>query len=335
MRSWAVLALVVCASPAHAHIGAVVANAKFTQPAAPTTTPVDQGYVLAPLTLDSVTVGQPYTVSWTDGDNDPTGRFYFYYLDRLLPYAADATMVETLATLIPDGNGVWASCNCSSDAGVMCPDAGVRDCRNSITWDTTGVAAGTYWIYAVNNDPPYHVYSFGWTPVRIGAAGSPLPPAALVIRPDGYGAWSSSYRVQWYAVGTPPLKIDLAYGVNSLQTVLGPTTSLGKNVVGISNTDGTESWDWDISALANNVYFLRIIVTDGNGVQAHTDGHYGLTVYRANTDLAPTVIDLGSHDGFIPRDRGAGCGCSLAPASLPLASLVPLVFALAFFRRRR
>jgi hypothetical protein len=322
------------AAPARAHVGAVVANANFTQPAPPVTTPADQGVLLSAPTIDTVTVGQPYTISWTDGDNDPTGRFYFYYYDHGLPFAADATVVESVATLIADGNGVWAGCTCDDDAGVMCPDAGTRDCRNSITWNTTGVAPNTYWIYAVNNDPPYHVYKVSESPVRVQALGMAAPPpAAIILRPDGYGAFDTSYRVQWYATGAPPLTVDLSYGVATPQAVLGPTTSLAKNVMGFMNADGTEAFDWDISKLENlQVFFLRVQVTDGHGVQTFTDSHFGLAVFHPADDggVTPTP-DLSMRDGgsIIIKPPG-GCSCSFAPGAGGVAAVaMPLAIALA------
>jgi hypothetical protein len=341
MRRALVLGVILIgSSTARAHIGAVVANARFTSPATPMVTAADAGVLLAPFTVESVAAGAPVTVTWEDGDNDPTGRFYFYYIDHCPSFDVPVTDIEsTLATAIPDGNGVWASCVCNPDAGmgVTCPDAGPtgRDCRNAITWDTTSVPTGTYWIVAVNNDPPYHVYSVSGSPVQVTAAGDQTPPAAIVLRPDGYNAYDKSYRVQWFAVGTPPLKFDLAYGIEDPALVLGPTTSLGTNVQGFSDPDGTWSWDWDISSYTNlGVFFLRVTVTDGNGKSTYTDSRFGLSVFHPSLDGGPP--DLSKHPTDMLTLKPPPHGCEVAPGGEFWTLLAPFgaAFALLIFVRR-
>ena len=43
-------------------------------------------------------------------------------------------------------------------------------------------------------------------PIRVAHGGTPLP-AALIVRPDGYGAWDTSYHLQWLADGKAPLTL--------------------------------------------------------------------------------------------------------------------------------
>lgn len=342
MRRWLSLAALLLAQPAEAHVGAVVANARFTAPPPPQVTGADAGVVLAPFTFDGATPASPrYTVSWVDGDNDPTGRFYFYYLDHCPSFAVPPAAIKTTATPIPDGAaGVWASCNCDSDAGVMCPDAGVRDCRNSITWDTSALPTGSYWVIAVNDDPPYLVYSVSGSPVRVQHGADPPPPAAIVLRPDGFGSWDTSYRTQWFAVGAPPLRIDLAYGIDDPTKVLGPTVPLLKDAHGIVNPDGTVSWDWDTTALETlGTFFLRVTVTDSNGVSQFTDSRYQLSVYHPDTDGSAASSDLSARDGLLNLHPPSG-GCALgpeggAPALLGSLALALAVFGLALRLRRR
>ncbi|HZS37507.1 MAG TPA: hypothetical protein VFF06_11810 [Polyangia bacterium] len=335
MRRVVFLAVLFLAQPARAHLGAVVANARFTKPPPPSVTAVDAGVALAPFTFESTGPGSfTYTVSWEDGDNDPTGRFYFYFLDHCPSFAVAPADIKTMATSIPDGAlGIWASCDCNPDAGVICPDAGVRDCRNSITWDTSTLATGTYWVIAVNDDPPYLVYSVSGSPVRVQhQAADPQPPAAIVLRPDGFGSWDTSYRTQWYAVGKPPLTIDLSYGIDDPTKVLGPTTSLIKDVHGYQNPDGTVAWDWDVSGLESlGVYFLRVTVTDGNGAafSTYTDSRYQLSVFHPDLDAGAGPTDMHvSGDGHITLKPPPG-GCALAPGESALVLAGPLLVALA------
>ena len=324
MRRLAFLVVALASLPARAHIGAVVANARFTNPPPPSTTPTDGGVVLAPFTLDSVDVGNPYVINWSDGDLDPTGRFFFYYADHDIPFGVTADDVEqTVGTPIPDGaNGVWASCTCSGDQGVVCPDVTTRDCRNFITW--TPDKPGTYWIIAVNNDPPFHVYSTSLSPVRVNPATGSAPPAIVPLRPDGVGTWDTTYRAQWLAVGTPPLKVDIAYGVDVPMAALQTPTPIAMNVMGTPNADGTTSWDWDLSSLPNNDYFLVWTITDGNGVTAFTDSRYAVTVYHPNLDAGG--FDLHEKTDGLTLMGNHPSGCEVTPDRTgAFAVFVPLV----------
>ena len=348
MRLGWLVALLSLAGSAHAHVGPSVSNAAFTSPPSPSVTPADAGLLLAPFTFP--TADQSYPISWEDGDVDPTGRFFFYFLDHQPSYAVGAGDVENLATpaLAVGGDGktgvnMWASCTCDADAGVVCPDlGGSRPCDNSFVWDTRGIANGTYWILAVNNDPPFHVYSSGNSPIRIAHNGAAPTPAAIVLRPDGYGSFDTSYRVQWAATGKAPLKFDLAYGIDDDVKVLGPTTLIGTNVQVINNPDGTFSYDWDISKLPQTPpYFLRVTVTDADGQTSYTDSHFGLSVYHPDTDGGP--VDLArSHDGnLILTPPPSSCSCELGGAAstglvmTPLALLFFALLAMRASRRRR
>jgi hypothetical protein len=323
MRRWWSLALLLVSTAAQAHNGAVVANARFTSPPQPTLTQVDAGVVLAPLAI--ATADQQFVVSWDDGDNDPTGQFFFYYLDHCPSFAETPDQIRQVATPIPDGNGIWASCSCNGDQGVLCPDVTTRDCRNTITWDTHAVPYGTYWVLAINDDPPYLEYTVSGSPVRVQHTGDPSSPAVIVLRPDGFGSWDTMYRAQWYAVGTPPLRIDLSYGVDDATKVLNPTVPLGSDVHGIVNSDGTVSWDWDTSQLTNlGLYFLRVTVTDGAGLKAYSDSRFQLAVYHPNLDggLIPYP------DFAVPVARPPAAGCDAAGGGA-WAVLAPLAIAFA------
>ena len=55
--------------------------------------------------------------------------------------------------------------------------------------------------------------------MRIAHGGTPAP-AAMIVRPDGFGAWDTIYHLQWLADGKPPLTFDLAYGLEDTGTAL-------------------------------------------------------------------------------------------------------------------
>jgi hypothetical protein len=196
---------------------------------------------------------------------------------------------------------------------VTCPMV-VRDpagnCANQVMWNASAIAPGTYWIIAVNNDPPFHVYYSSNAPIRVAHGGTPLP-SAVIVRPDGYGAWDTSYHLQWLADGPPPLTFDLAYGLEDTGTALMPQTPLASGMTIVPNSDGTYSYDWDVSQLANNKsYWVRLTVTDGDGKTAFTDSHFGVTVFHSGTTPSPDMAmapkkksgcEIGSDDGAPPR----------------------------------
>jgi hypothetical protein len=310
-------ALVASSSPARAHVGAAVAVAKFMTPADPGITHAEPNDTIAPMPFTWTTADASYLVTWNDGDADPTGRFTFYYMDHQPTFQVSADEIEAIATKIDEpsnvSGGFFASCYCEGDQGVTCPNV-VRDpggnCANQITWNTSGLAPGTYWVVAVNNDPPFHVYYATNAPIRV-AHGGPALPAAVIVRPDGYGAWDTSYHLQWLADGKPPLTFDLAYGLEDTGTALMPQTQLAAGMTIAPNSDGTYSYDWDVSHLDNNkAYWLRLTVTDGDGKTAFTDSHYGVTVFHAGTtppaDLAMAPMkksgcEIGSDGGAPAR----------------------------------
>jgi hypothetical protein len=336
--SWvAAAALLAVGQTAGAHVGAAVAVAKFTNPVEPTVAHVDPNDTVGWSGFASA--DGSITVTWDDGDMDPTGRFIFYYMDHAPTFQVPVEAIEGgLGTKIDDpvnnGGGYFASCFCSMDLGVTCPMV-TRDpstnCANQLTWNTSALPAGTYWLIAINNDPPFHVYNAANAPVRIAHGGAPLPPAVAVVRPDGYGSFDHSYHLQWLAAGTPPLHFDISYGVEDTGTALQPSAGIASGVAGTVNGDGTFGYDWDISSLSNNtIYWVRLQVTDGAGVSTYTDSHYGMTVY---------------HNGTPPPDMAMAPpkkhGCGVNPDEPPLAALASALAALAgvalafYFTRRR
>src|SRR5437763_434853 len=125
MRYGLVAALLVCAGSARAHVGAVVANAVFTSPAPPIVDATDAGSALEPYSFAQA--DGSFTVSWKDGDNDPTGHFSFYYLDHAPSFEVLSSDIPSLghpmAEAVDGGASnapvaIYAGCSCNPDAGV-------------------------------------------------------------------------------------------------------------------------------------------------------------------------------------------------------------------------
>lgn len=295
---------------ARAHVGGSVAVARFTHPADPMVTHGEPRDTVAPFTL--ATADQTFTISWEDGDSDPTGRFIFYWMDHAPTFQVtiDDVTKGGLAHLIEDpinqATGYYASCTCNMDLGVDCPP-GSRDpkgnCANQFVWNTAKLPKGSYWIIAVNDDPPFHVYNAAGAPVAIAHGGETPPPAAIVVRPDGIGLARTSYRLQWLAFGKPPLRFDLSYGIEEPGRASQPVGPIAMPAAATQQADGSYDYEWDLSSLPDNTaYFVRLQVTDGDGVQTFTDSHFGIKVFRsAPADMA-----------MAPARRG----CDLSPGAV-------------------
>jgi hypothetical protein len=273
---------------AQAHVGASFAVAKFKNPPPAVITHAEPLDTVEPYTV--TVADQSLEIMWDDGDTDPTGRFTFYYLDHEPTYDVTVDDLTTggLATKIDDtinlAGGYYASCTCSMDMGVTCPVV-VRDpngnCANQFVWNTSALPKGTYWLIAVNDDPPFHVYNAADVPVVVAHGGEAPPPAVVVVRPDGFGAWDKGYRLQWLAFGKAPLTFDLSYGIEDTGKALQIAGDIAVPATVTQNADGSYGYDWDLTALQSNTgYFARIKVTDADGVSTFTDSHFAVQVFH-------------------------------------------------------
>jgi hypothetical protein len=299
------LAAAAAPAPARAHVGAQIAVARFTSPAEPDVTndpPPPYSFVQADGQL---------TITWDDGDSDPTGRFTFYRLDTRPTFQVATADVERLGTRIADAvndaGGYFVSCSCTSGPGVVCPPV-TRDpagnCRNSLVWDTSQLAAGTYWIAAVNDDPPTHTVNVGAGPVRVAHGAQAAPPAAVIVRPDGVGSWTDAYDLSWLAAGTPPLTFALWYGTEDGDPLRADGV-IAANAAATLDGDGrTWRYRWDLAGLADARYFVRLRVTDGNGAATTLDSYYSINLYH-QAPAPPADMSMAT----LPDHHG---GCSLA-----------------------
>jgi hypothetical protein len=336
----------IAAAPgtSHAHIGAVLARAQFKAPPGPATMPADGGLrQTSPFTF--ATADASYHVTWDDGDIDPTGQFFFFYLDHQPAIALMVSDVEKIATPIPETQaGIYAGCSCPDDAAVVCPDLGtaMRDCRNDFVWDTSKIPDGTYWVIAVNKDPPYEIYSASGGPVRIAHGGATPAPAVVIIEPDGFGAFGDTFTAQWLATGVAPLTFDLSFVSEDDAASGAPYTPIVSQISPTPLADGTQTFVWDVSKLPGpKAYYLRVKVTDGMGRSSFTDSEAGVTVYRDTpSEGGLQVLDLSA----APADLGptppkkSGCGYAIGDGAGTWPAAYGLLFAAMILRaivRRR
>lgn len=149
--------------------------------------------------------------------------------------------------------------------------------------------------------------------MRVVHGGTPLP-AALIVRPDGFGAWDTSYHLQWIADGKAPLSFKLEYGLEDTGTALMPSATIAS-----------------ISQLGNNLaYRVRLTVTDGDGNSTCTDSHFATTIFHSGMTPSP--------DRAMAPKKKSGCqvGPDEGPSRGGLSMLIVLgALALAFYVARR
>jgi hypothetical protein len=321
----------LCSATVFAH-GNVPSPATFTSPPRLSAMATDAGdRFFAPYTF--ATADASFDVTWEDGDVDPISQHFFFYMDHPPPVALKVSDVEAVATAIPESaGGFWAACSCADDFG-SCPDIGApRDCRNGFTWDTHALAPGSYWIIAITRDAPYDIFTVSDGPVRI-AHGGPLPPAVIVVRPDGFGTFDQSYTARWIVAGTDPVHVDLSYASDVDVRNGTAFKPLAADVPMMAWPDGTSYYAWDLTGLESaRIFHLRATVMDASGITAFADSRNGVTVFHPgdNPDLAAPGVDMATTTG---GDDGCALGgASPAPLGALLLGLVILIFALS--RRR-
>jgi hypothetical protein len=308
---WA--ALLFCCNAAYAHRGAVVQLANFTNPP-PLVTAPDGGVTGASIPV----ADSSFDVSWDDGDSDPTGRYFFYYLDHPPPTAMSTANVAATAIALPQP-GIWAACDCIDGPLVVCPDAGVRYCPNDFVWDTSALAPGAYWLIAIDNDPPYYLYSVSESPVRIAHGGTP-PPGALFVHPNGIGSADQSYMLEWVAAGDAPLTFDLAWGAN-VEPIASPRP-IGASLAATDEGGGKFSYAWDTSSLAGGDVYVQLTVHDAQGRSSLTNS-LNLRIYHPGAESG----DLAAHPDMAMRAKSAA-SCDVGGGGAPTALFVGACLAL-------
>jgi len=139
-----------------------------------------------------------FTIRWSDNEADPTGQLNFYFQ---APNVAPGTVTgdaDLMGTTIAGAQ--------------MVP---ISDTTNLFAWDTSGVAGGSYFVYAVTVDPPFgDIYGISDGPVTIQHGGDPEWPAVKVDEPDGIAdTVTDAFAVKWHAAGAGALVATVRYRV--------------------------------------------------------------------------------------------------------------------------
>ena len=294
----------------YAHQGGVLSPSNFQVPA-------DVGEV----------ADRSYLVRWIDNDTDPTGVFEFYYQPVNVPPQWFLASPLFLNTPIPGGESIR-----------------VDNTTNQLSWDTSSIPEGSYFVYSITRDPPLDpIYTFAAFPVTVRHGSGSAAPAVVVDEPDGVGDITPDrYAIKWHASGEGALTATVrAYGIGADPVPMTLVTDLP-----LVTRNGRQEgcFDWDASALELGYYYAEVEVKDARDRTHRAYSPLFLVLYR-EPGMDAGVTPPGCQ-GFpqMPPDAGpggdddedGGCSCDLAPSrgAPPLVALLLLVVGTLVLRRR-
>ncbi len=210
---------------------AVMDTATVPIPGAPTITVLEPDAAEEP-------ANPTFLIQWSDGDADDDATISLFY-------DTDASGED--GTLITSG--------ISED-----------DPADQFLWDTTGVAAGTYFIYATIDD--------GANPIVVdysaGTVRTNQPPSITVTEPDGAGdTVDPSFLIQWTDADPDD---DAAISLFYDDDASGEDGTL--IISGISEDDPADQFTWDTTVIPDGDYFIYAVIDDGTNptVVDYSDG---------------------------------------------------------------
>ena len=209
-------------------------------------------------TGDSVTEGDNYSIQYDLSDSDDVVTVAFYY--------------DTNNSGL-DGTAITGACATAAEGT-----------NATCTWDTTGMTAGTYYVYGITNDgtaPQVSDYSPGQ--ITINTATSPT---LNVDEPDGTGdtvTVGDNYSIQ-YDLADPDDAITAAFYYDTNNSGLDGTAITGACATAAEGTNATCTWD--TSGMTPGTYYVYGIADDGTNPQVSDYSPGQTTIYSAT---APTL----------------------------------------------
>jgi hypothetical protein len=190
-------------------------------------------FTLAGPTAGTFTAGTSVTIQWTAANVDTTGPSKI-----TLGYDPDATAF--------DANQHWLEVD-----GVTAANGAA-----TYSWNTTGVAAGTYYLsgYMYDFSTSKAVYSHLATPIVITGGGQPT--FTLGAPSAGTFAAGTSVTIQWTAANVDtagPSKITLGYDPDATAF---DTNQHWLEVDGVTAANGAATYSWNTTGVAAGTYYL-------------------------------------------------------------------------------
>jgi hypothetical protein len=265
---------------------------------------------------------------WHDNEADMTGLFDFFHQPSNVRPGVRIGHPDFMGTLFAEG-------------------VPIQDATNELTWDTSGLAAGSYYVYEITRDPPLApVFSATAVPVTVQHPGDPRWPAVVVDEPDGLGdTQTSRFAVKWRATGEGTLTATIRYGEYEGDPLFDVATQVPMMEVEDGLYQGC--YLWNISTLPQSIYYFQVEVADEAGRTHRSFSRNVLVVFRdadaPDSGPEPSCEEQQPVDGGAGRDGGStgngdggGCPCHVGGRGrIPAASVVSFVLWLAALRRRR
>ncbi len=220
-------------------------------------------------TGDTVVVGDSYNITYDLSDPDDTVTVALFY-------DTDSTGLN--------GTAIGGCTVGSEGTGVTC------------SWNTAGVAPGSYYVYGVTNDgtnPDVTDYSPGQ--VTINAVGN-TPPMLSITEPDGTGdtvVVGDSYNIT-YDLSDPDDAVTVALFYDTNNTGLNGT-AIGGCTAGSEGTGVTCSWN--TAGVAPGSYYVYGVTNDGTNPDVTDYSPGQITISSAG--LITLTVQPSAADSFI------------------------------------
>jgi hypothetical protein len=237
---------------------------------------------VSPLGVGPV-VDSSIAIRWTDTLDGPQAT-----LDLL---ASASPVPTTTSHTFPDGPLI----------GVTLVAGLPAVATSSFTWDTSGVAAGTYLLYSAFHNATTNVLVLPFATVTVAHAGEPVEPAVLLTWPRSSNDVTGSAPLQYDARAAAGGSVDLFFSQSEDGSDATPIASglpLGS----------AQPYDWDCSSTPAGPYVFKAVV------HAPDAGSF--------TSLSPGYV-LVRHPAPSPSSHCATTSGPLFPWLLALLLLIP------------
>ncbi|HEY4761175.1 MAG TPA: hypothetical protein VIH42_11395, partial [Thermoguttaceae bacterium] len=181
----------------------------------------------------SYTVGQSMTITWT-ANNVPANGTISLALDKDKKWNGNEYWIEIDKVNAANGNG-------------------------SLTWDTTGVAAGTYYVggYLYNNATKTPIYSRLATPITIANnQTSTTQPASFTLTAPASGSFAlgQTMNIAWTAANVPAnCTVSLALDKDGTWW---NGNEYWIEIDKVTAANGNGSYTWNIAGVAPGTYYV-------------------------------------------------------------------------------
>jgi hypothetical protein len=215
-----------------------------------------------------------------------------------------------------------------------------KDVTDAWTWNTSTVAAGSYWIWSFVVDPPAEagtisVIDFAPYPLTVAHPGDKIWPSVAIIDPDSPYRFADEDFVISYAACDPDHsgRVKLEYTLNTDGSGLMPIA----DGLPTGNGGAPETYRWNTTCVPQGNVLIRATITDGRGFKWAAWGRYFLLLTHLTQSDAGCITSTETVDAGIAKvGKSKGCTClAREPTRGTIHRFAPLVLWAMVWRRRR